>query len=158
MSSNNRLLKISKMKKNIVATLISFFLVSCSFNSTYQNREEDKNDAKKVTEEFFNFIKQGNNDDAFKLFSNKFFQTTSKDRLLQVIDKTTNEYGKIQNDSLFSWRTFVTEGANPTSKYELTYQIKRDSGNTREVINLEKEKDSIKIMGYRIDFDIVPKK
>lgn len=44
------------------------------------------------------------------------------------------------------------------SEYELTYDVNRNYGKTKEIISLKKEKDTIKITGYRIDFDIVPNK
>lgn len=40
----------------------------------------------------------------------------------------------------------------------MTYQVRREIGNTQEVITLQKENDTIRIIGYRIDFDIVPQK
>jgi len=70
------------------------------------------------------------------------------------MEKTENEHGKIKDDSLSNWRTFVSKGTNPISEYELTNLVKRDSGQTQEVITLQKENDTIKIVGYRIDLDI----
>lgn len=145
------------MKKYLLI-IFCLFLTSCSFDKIYENREEDKNEAQKITEKFYYFLQQDNNSYAFKLFSNNFFKVTNQDKLSQVIDKTKNEYGKIQSDSLSNWRTHVTKGSNPISKYEMTYQVKREIGNTQEVITLQKENDTVKIIGYRIDFDIVPQK
>jgi len=145
------------MKKYFTASLISL-LMSCSFDKTYENREEDKNDAQKITKKFYNFMQEGNSEGVFKLFSNNFFQVTSKEKLSRVINKTENEYGKIQSDSLSNWRTHISEGSNPVSKYEMTYQVKRETGKTQEVITLQKENDTIRIIGYRIDFDIVSQK
>ncbi|SMC37844.1 hypothetical protein SAMN02787074_0757 [Chryseobacterium sp. YR221] len=137
---------------------ISFFLTSCNFNNTYENRESDKQEAQKVVDSFYSLIKQNNREEMSKLFGNNFFKVTHKDKLYQVIDKTENEYGEIQSDSLNSWRTFVSKGTNSFSEYELTYDVNRNYGKTKEIISLKKENDTIKITGYRIDFDIVPNK
>jgi len=95
---------------------ISFFLTSCNFNNTYENRESDKQDAQKVVDRFYSLIKQNNREEMSKLFGNNFFKVTNKDKLYQVIDKTENEYGEIQSDSLNSWRTFVSKGTNSFSE------------------------------------------
>ena len=144
--------------KKIGLGLILISMMSCSYDKIYENREEDRQDAQKVTEKFYYFLQQDNTEDAFKLFSNNFFQVTTRDKLSQVINKTQNEYGRIQSDSLYNWRTHITKGSNPVSKYEMTYWVRRETGNTQEVITLQKENDTIKIIGYRIDFDIIPQK
>lgn len=64
--------QLYKMKKYLLI-IFSLSLVSCSFDKIYDNRDEDKNDAQKITEKFYYFILQDNSIDAFKLFSNTFF-------------------------------------------------------------------------------------
>jgi len=144
--------------KRIILSFLLVSLTSCSFDKIYENRKEDKDDAQKITQQLYHLLEENNNDAAFKLFSSNFFQVTSKNKLSQVIDKTKLSYGNIESEKLTSWRTHVATGSNPVSKYEMTYQVTREKGSTQEVITLQKENDSIKIIGYRIDFDFVPPK
>lgn len=45
------------MKKYILI-LVVLFLTSCTFNKTYRNREEDKKEAEKITEKYYQLIKE----------------------------------------------------------------------------------------------------
>ncbi|ASK30716.1 hypothetical protein CEY12_11575 [Chryseobacterium sp. T16E-39] len=135
-----------------ILLLIAFFFVSCNFNKTYHNREEDKQDAEKITERFYYLIKNDDRQEAFKLIGSKFFETTNKKQLNQMIDDINAECGdKISNTKLTIWETFVSVGTNPKSQYVLSYKVKRNIQNTREKITLEKDDDSIKIVGYDVN-------
>lgn len=134
-----------------ILLLIAFFLVSCNFNKTYRNREEDKKEAEKITEKFYDLIKENNRPEAFKLIGKKFFETTNKKQLNQMMDDINAECGdKISDTQLTIWETFVSVGTNPKSQYVLSYKVKRNLQNTQEKITLEKDHDSIKIMGYNV--------
>jgi len=139
------------MKKYILI-LISFLFIGCGFDKTYHNREEDRQDAEKVTEKFYDLIKQNNRKEAFKLIGDKFFKTTNKKQLNQMIDDINAECGEISDSQLTIWETFVSVGTNSKSQYVLSYRIERDIQNTQEKFTLEKNNDSIKIVGYDVHF------
>lgn len=140
------------MKKYILI-LVSFLFIACNFNETYHNREEDKKDAEKITEKFYDFIQKNNREEAFKLIGNKFFKTTNKRQLNQMIDDINAECGaQISDTQLTIWETFVSVGTNPKSQYVLSYRIERNIQNTQEKFTLEKNNDSIKIVGYDVHF------
>jgi len=126
--------------------------MSCNFNSTYQNREEDKKDAENVAQKFYTFINNNNKENAFELVSKNLFKVTPKEKFNQILNNSFMECGNIKNDSLIQWETLVVKGNNPKSEYVLIYNITRDIKNTQEKFTLHKEGDSIKIVGYDIRF------
>lgn len=68
-----------------------------------------------------------------------------------MIDDINTECGdKISNIQLTMWETFVSVGTNPKSQYVLSYRIERNIQNTQEKFTLEKNNDSIKIVGYDV--------
>ncbi len=145
------------MKKNAIIFSIIFsiiLLAGCSFNSTKENREEDKNEAEKVTKLFYALVQKNDKDEAYKLFSDKFFKVTDKNKLDQMIEWTKKEGGNFTNYQLSSWNTLIVKGTDSKSEYSLIYEVKRPLINTEEIFSLEKEKDKIKIVGYKINLDI----
>lgn len=145
------------MKKYIIIPIV-YVIVSCSYDKIYENRQEDRQDAQKVINKFYYSIQHDNNKkEVFKLFSNRFFQEVGKERFEKILDKTDRDFGNINDYQLSNSWTQVIKGSNPISKYELSYIVRRDSTQTKEYFKLQKEKDSIKIISYRLDFDIIPK-
>ncbi|AZA77615.1 hypothetical protein EG347_08850 [Chryseobacterium sp. G0186] len=137
--------------KKLLFLLISFLFISCNFNQTYHNREEDKKDAEKITGKFYSLLKKNNREEAFKLIDNKFFETTNKKQLNQMIDDINAECGdKISDTQLKIWETSVSVGTNSKSQYILLYRVERNIQNTQEKFTLEKDDDSIKIVGYDV--------
>ncbi|MGE8434817.1 hypothetical protein [Chryseobacterium joostei] len=57
---------------------------------------------------------------------------------------------QILDTQLTIWETFVSVGTQPKSQYVLSYKVKRNIQNTQEKITLEKNNDSIKIVGYDV--------
>ncbi|OCK51672.1 hypothetical protein BA768_02865 [Chryseobacterium sp. CBo1] len=145
------------MKKYILI-LISFLFIGCSYDKIYENRESDKQDAQKVINKFYFLIQQNNKEKVFKLFSNRFFQEVGKERFEKILDKTDNDFGKVKDYELTNSWTQIIKGSNPISKYELSYLVTRDSTQTKEYFRMQKENDTIKIISYRVDFDIIQKK
>lgn len=139
--------------KNYILIVISFFLTSCNFNSTNQNREEDKKDAEKITKSFYKIDQSSNPSNFLTLFSEDFFKITDKKTFIKMFEKTNNNYGKVLKDSLTHWETLVVEGNNPKSEYLLIYDVKRENVNSQEYFTLRKEKDGIKIFEYRVNID-----
>ncbi|WP_261511407.1 hypothetical protein [Chryseobacterium paludis] len=145
------------MKKYILI-LIPFLFIGCSYDKIYENREEDRQDAQKIINKFYFLVKEDNKKELFKLFSNRFFKEVGKERFEQILDKTDNDFGKVKDYELTDSWTHIIKGSNPISKYELSYLVTRNSTQTKEYFRLQKENDSIKIISYRLDFDIIPKK
>ncbi|RMZ60822.1 hypothetical protein D1632_02260 [Chryseobacterium nematophagum] len=146
------------MKKYILL-LISFLFIACSYEKIYENRESDKQDAQKVINKFYFLIQHNNNKkEVFKLFSNRFFQEVEKERFEKILDKTDSDFGKVKDYQLTNSWTQIVKGSNPISKYELSYIVTRDSTQTKEYFRMQKENDTIKIISYRVDFDLVQKK
>ena len=54
--------------KKYTLILIPLLFIGCNFNKTYRNREEDKQEAEKITEKFYSLIKNNNRKEALKLF------------------------------------------------------------------------------------------
>jgi len=64
--------------KNYILILLSWFLVSCSFNKTYENREADKEEAEKVTNSFYSLIQQNKKNELFGLLMINFLKKKKK--------------------------------------------------------------------------------
>lgn len=64
--------------KTRILILLSFILLSCNFNKVYKDREEDKREAEKITNKFYKYIKEEENQKALTLISDKFFNVTNK--------------------------------------------------------------------------------
>ncbi|OCA79866.1 hypothetical protein BBH99_05325 [Chryseobacterium contaminans] len=136
--------------KKYTLILIPLLFIGCNFNKTYRNREEDKQEAEKITEKFYSLIKNNNRKEALKLFGEKF-KLTRKDQLNKMLNEINSSCGsKISDTKLTTWETFVSIGTNPKSEYVLLYKINRNIKNTQEKITLEKNNDSIKIVGYDV--------
>ncbi|KQT23916.1 hypothetical protein ASG22_07775 [Chryseobacterium sp. Leaf405] len=100
----------------------------------------------------------GNQEKIYELFSDKFFEITSKEKLLEIFTISQNETGPIQEYNLVKWETFVSKGTNPRSEYLLVYDVKRGLGKTQETFSLQKEKNGdIKIVGYHVNHDLLNK-
>ncbi|MGG5211020.1 hypothetical protein ACQWU4_19030 [Chryseobacterium sp. MIQD13] len=145
--------------KKFCIILISFLLISCSFNQTFSNREEDKKEAEKISQKFFWELKYGGNlDTIYNLFSDKFFEVTNKEKLLQIINVSQNDIGRVEEYNLVKWETLIIKGSNSKSEYLLIYDVKRGSGKTEETFSMEKDKNGdIKIVGYRVNQDLLNK-
>ncbi|KAB1230979.1 hypothetical protein [Chryseobacterium viscerum] len=145
------------MKKSILI-LFSFLFVGCSYDKIYENRETDRQDAEKIINKFYYSIQQNEREETFKLFSGRFFKEVDKERFEQILDKTKRDFGKVKDFQITNSWTQVIKGSNTQSRYELSYIVTRDSTQTKEYFKMQKENDSIKIINYRLDFDMVPKK
>ena len=143
------------MKKYILI-LISFLFMGCSYDKIYENRDSDKQDAQRVINRFYYLMQQNDKKGVFNLFSERFFKEAGIERFSQILDKTDTDFGKIKDFELLNSWTQIITGSNPISKYELSYKVTRDSTHTKEYFRLQKENDVIKIISYRVDFDIIP--
>ena len=143
--------------KTYFLIVLSIFLTSCYHDQTYRNRNADKNDAEKVTEKFYSSIDSNKKQETLDLFSSLFFKKTNPKDLNAILDWAVKEAKTGSSHKLTNWHTLVIEGTDPKSEYTLTYNATRGSVNTEETFNMEKEKDQIKIVGFKIDVIIARK-
>ena len=136
------------MKKYILL-LFTLFLISCG------SEEQDIKEAEKITQNFYNFLKQHNKEEAFKLFNQN---TTDKEKFYLIYDRVENENGSIKDYKLIEWQKSISAGTNSKAAYLLTYNVSRDISNTKEFFLLQKIDDTIRIIKTKIDFDLLPKK
>ena len=131
-------------------------LISCNYNSTYSNRESDKNEAEKIPKKFYWEIQYGNSEEeTFKLFSEKFFEVTDKNKLREIIALSNSQFGAIKEYNLGNWETFVVKGSNPKSEYVLIYDVIRENTKTQEKFSMVKENGVIKIVGYNVNQNLL---
>jgi hypothetical protein len=137
---------------------LSLLLISCNFNQIYTDRESDKTDGEKIPQKFYWEIRYGGNqDDIYKLFGEKFFSVTSKEKLTELLN-ITSQIGPVQEYNLSKWQTLVVKGSNPKSEYLFTYEVKRGTEKTQETFTMEKDKNgNIKIVGYHVNQDLLNK-
>ena len=128
-------------------------LFGCNFNATYNNRVEDKNEAEKVADKFYSLIRKTKYQDTYKLFGKKFFQVTDTSKLDDIFQFTYTKLGAIDNMNLDHWQTQIIKGTNPSSNYALYFLVQREKYLSKETITLDKENDSIKIIGYYVNSD-----
>ncbi len=141
------------MRKFFTLIFLSTFLISCQINSTSSNRESDKREAEKITNEFYNYLEKKEFENAANLFSEKFFAVTDKDKLYEIFNATLNDCGNLTDFSIVDWSTFVVKGTNPKSEYLFYYKVSREKKETLEEIGMIKENDSIKIVSYHVSVD-----
>lgn len=118
----------------------SLLLISCNFNQIYTDRESDKADGEKIPQKFYWEIRYGGNqDDIYKLFGEKFFSVTSKEKLTELLN-ITSQIGPVQEYNLSKWQTLVVKGSNPKSEYLFTYDVKRAPKKHRKPLQWKKIK------------------
>ncbi|MEO3407154.1 DUF4019 domain-containing protein [Mucilaginibacter sp. CAU 1740] len=134
----------------ILACLIT--LSGCKFNSTYINREDDKQAAEKVTNKFFELIKAKKYNDTFKLYSDKFWTVTPKSKMLEIYTMSEKKLGELNSATVDNWETRRVEGSDPSAEYVFAYKTKHSKYQAVESIRLMREKDgSIKIVAYNVN-------
>ena len=138
----------------------SFFIIllllfySCNFNSTYLNREEDKKDAEKVANKYYDLIKAKNFEGTYGLFGDEFWKVTSKEKLKELFIATQEKLGKLDTTKLDHWETRIVKGTDPSSEYVLYYLNKYQKYPAEETLRLLKnEQGEIKILAFHINSD-----
>ena len=138
--------------KKIFLLILPILFASCHYSNKYENREEDKIVAEKVTNELFEFIKKSDFDNAIKLFDKKFLEVTSESELRKIFDLTEKKLGKLKNTKLIECKTMVSEGAIETGTYLLSYESEFEKETGELNISLTKnENGGIKILGYKVN-------
>src|SRR5476651_601248 len=91
--------------KTACAFFIAICFTACQFNSTYLNRDEDKKDAEKVTNQLFDFIKNKKYEESYALYSDKFWEVTSKQKMKSYDSITNAKLGELDSINLDKWET-----------------------------------------------------
>ena len=142
------------MRKIFLSVCTVLTLASCQFNSQYINREEDMKDAEKVTIQLFDLLKIKNYEATTALFSKKFFEVSSEEKLFELFAAANNKLGELQDTKIESWETKRVEGSNPSANYFLVYKNKYEKFESKESITLTRDTDGvIRIVGYNINSD-----
>lgn len=127
-------------------------MTACHFNSQYRNREEDKQDAEKITNQLFEQLKANDYEAANKLFSKKFFSVTDKETLFKIFSMTSEKLGPLKETEILKWETNRLEGSNPKAEYAFIYKCAFEKFPAKVTIRLIREEDGkIRIISYHVD-------
>ena len=139
----------------LLASALVFIILSasCNFSRTYLNREEDKQEAVKVVDQFYDRVAEGKYEAVDALFSSEFWKVTSKEKLHNLLIKKKEKLGKLNTKLLAKWETKRIESSNPSSNYALLYDNKYDKFEAKESFRLVMEKNQIKIIAFNINSD-----
>lgn len=132
-----------------------FAILLTSCNITSFNSESDKSEAEAITNKFYHHLEMNDFEKADKLFSEKFFEETDVEKLHKIYDYTLKEGGNLKNFILLEWNTLVVKGTDSKAEYVLLYNVEREKKNTTERIGLIKENDTIKIVSYYVNMDML---
>lgn len=133
----------------IFACIITF--CSCHWTATYNNRVEDKNEAQKVAEKFYDLLKKNDYNGTYPLYSATFLQATDTTKMAAFYRIISQKLGSILHDSLVQWQTHVVTGSNPSAEYFFFYVVRREKYESRESFTLSKENGTIKIDGFTVN-------
>lgn len=142
---------MKKVVLSIIVIVVSFLCVECSFNSTYVDEASEKIKAEKITEKLYSYISKKDYKNAEKLFSESFFKVTNRQMLNDIFIKTNSDLGEYKTKKLIDWKTKRIVGNSPSSEYLLIYDVSYKSFKAKETINLLKEGQEIKIIGYNVN-------
>jgi len=144
-----------KTKSFISLALLSllFALSSCNFNSTYLNREEDKNEAQKVADSFYKLLQKNEFQKINPFLSEQFKAVTSSEKLNDYLRGALNKLGEIKSEKLDHWESKIVKGTNPSAIYVLYYIVERTKYQSKETVTLVGENNQIKIQGYNVNSD-----
>ncbi|OYQ50370.1 hypothetical protein CHU92_00125 [Flavobacterium cyanobacteriorum] len=140
------------MKKGVLLVII-FLLSGCNLNATFTNEEHEKNEAEKVVNNFYALLYLKDYKITDKLFSNHFFEKVNKDQFQRILENNQEKLGDILSNNLIDWKTFRVEGTNAKSEYVLIYEVVYTKFKTIEKIEMVKEENVIKIIGYHVNSD-----
>src|SRR5690606_20201520 len=85
-------------------------IVSCNINRVYENRLNDKEEAQKVVNEFYEHLMDKQFDKTYPLLADSFYYYTDKAALLNMYNFIWDTCGNITDTSQVAWETFVLEG------------------------------------------------
>ena len=137
-----------------LAGALVFGLTACHLNSSRTNDEQDKIVANEYMVDYFSNQQLGRNEANMRLFSPRFWQVTSREKMTNIFQKRDELLGRLQDTSLETWNTKVISGTDPSSEYQVLYKNKYAKGDAIETFTLVREaNDSLKIIYYNISSD-----
>ena len=135
-------------------SLLALLFSACTFNATYNNREEDKSEAEQVAAMLFLNLQNKNYAAADTLFSKDFFRVTTKDKLNEVFKVTQEKLGDLAATNLTDWKTQVVKGTNASAEYAFLYGNTYKKAIGQVTIRLHKDQDNkIRIVYYTVKSD-----
>ena len=140
----------------LICTFASLLLLfsSCNYSRQYINQTEDKEDAEKVTNHYYDFVLQQQFDSIVKLCSQHFLEHTDEERFKKILNKTFDKLGALKKTDLIHWETRRVIGSNPLSEYYFIYESTYERSIAKEQFRLVREEDSvIRIISYQINSD-----
>lgn len=149
------IITIMKISQILSAFSVLFLAIAtgCVFTMTYNNREQDKKDAEKITNELFKSLKGKDYEAACGLFSNEFYAITPKDKLKGMFTEIQNDLGDMQTDSLAECNTKVVTGTEPSSEYFLIYKNHHQNHDAIDSVRMLKEADGkIRIVFFHVGY------
>jgi len=140
------------LKNLLVAGVIVLgLLTGCEYTTSYSNRESDKNDAKKICDQFFDALKKNDYKAIYPLFSDRFFSVSPKDSLNYILNISKTTLGNVITTGVTDWKTKVTRGTTMAGDYSLVYSVHREKYDSKEQFRLEQEIDGgIRIVYYHV--------
>jgi hypothetical protein len=143
-----------QMKLALAIIFSSLLFTACHFNSQFVNRNEDIQEAEKVTDKFYELKKVKKFKETTDLFSNDFYNVTDTSKLIKILTMTTEKLGNLMEVKIDQSNSVIISGTDPSSKYNFIYKNKYEKFEATETITLIKESDGkIKIIGYNINSD-----
>lgn len=144
----------SMKKQFVILALFVCALSGCTCNSTFQNRESDKRDAERITDNFYAQLHLNQFDEIKSLFSDSFYKVVDTGKLRLYIKQADEEFGTITNDSLVTCESRVIRGTNAKAEYIVVYYVTRTKKNTTETFLLNGDDNGVKIVRYNINYNM----
>ena len=140
------------MKKvHYLFLLLALAVCGCSMNTSNKNREEDKIEGERITQQYFDLLSKKEYQSVYNLCSPRLQSVSPIDSIIKIYQMTEEKLGTIEDIHLESWETLVQTGTDPKSEYFYRYKVKRTKFESEELFRLGKEGDSIKILQYKIN-------
>jgi len=132
---------------------ICFIIAGCHFNSTYNNREVDKQDGEKAVSEFYELLKNKNYKGTYTFFDKRFFEVIDTQKLNEIYEIAFEKLGSVESYDIEQWGTESVVGTDPKTNSQFLCNVKRSNFVSKETITLIKEKGEIKIISYHVNSD-----
>lgn len=110
---------MAKLMNRALFALMCLIFLSCNFNANvnFSNEEIEKENAESIAALLYLYISQNNYEKTTELFSNSFFKTESKEKLIKTLSRTNEILGQFQDYKLDDWKTQRTKGSNAKTEY-----------------------------------------
>lgn len=137
--------------KYYLIILSTILLMNC--NVRHDNNIIDKVEGEEIANQFYYHLQMEEFDKAEKLFGEKAFEENSREDLKNYFKATIAQFDNLKNFQLDHWETSVVDGSNAKGQYIFFYYVTRFPKHTFEKLYMEKENDSIKIIGYEVTLE-----